>query len=92
MSFIAQAPVILVIYADTKKTTERYGERGKNLYVICDAAAAAENIFLAVTALGLSTCWVGAFNEEKAAKILKLTKSQRPLVLMPIGYEKKSKR
>lgn len=84
--FIAKAPVVIIIWADVKKTAYKYGKRGENLYVIQDAAAAAENIFLAVTAFGLSACWVGAFDEEKIKEIFGLEKLQRPMVVMPIGY------
>lgn len=86
MDFIAESSVVIVIYADIEKTAAKYGERGKNLYVIQDAAAAAENIFLAVTALGLAACWVGAFDENIVQKVLNLKKDQRPMVIMPIGY------
>ncbi len=86
MDFIAQAPVVLVIYADVEKTTAKYGERGKDLYVIQDAAAAAENIFLTSIALGLSACWVGAFDEDIVREVLNLKKNERPMVIMPIGY------
>lgn len=86
--FVAEAPVVIVVIADTEKTASRYGERGRNLYAIQDAAAATENIFLAATDLGLSMCWVGAFDEKQVQKILKLQPNQRPLAILPIGYEK----
>ena len=88
MDFIAQAPFAVVIYADVQKTAARYSNRGRDLYVIQDAAAAAENIFLSVTALGLDTCWVGAFDESEVRKVLKLKTNERPMVIMPIGYKK----
>jgi nitroreductase len=86
--FIAQAPVILVICADVNKTKAKYGRRGEELYVIQDTAAAAENIFLAATDLGLSACWVGAFDEKEVQRILNLESDIRPLVLMPVGHGK----
>lgn len=86
--FITEAPVVIVVVADVEKTASRYGERGRNLYAIQDAAVATENLILAATALGLGTCWVGAFDEEKLSGIFKLKKSQRPLAIIPIGYER----
>jgi nitroreductase len=41
---------------------------------------------LTVTDLGLASCWVGAFDEGKAAKILGLEDHVRPLCMLPIGY------
>lgn len=86
--FVAEAPVVIVVIADIEKTASRYGERGRNLYAVQDAAAATENIFLAATDLGLSMCWVGAFDEKQVQKILKLQPEQRPLAILPIGYQK----
>lgn len=86
--FISRAPVVIVIVSDVEKIALHYGERGKNLYAVQDAAAATENLLLAATALGFSTCWVGAFDEEAVAKILKLQPEIRPLTIIPVGYEK----
>jgi len=86
--FIAQAPAVIVVISDVEKTASYYGERGRNLYVIQDAAAATENLILAATALDLGTCWVGAFNEKEMVKILNLKKEIRPLAIIPVGYEK----
>ena len=86
--FIAQAPVVIVVVADTEKSASRYGERGRNLYTVQDAAAAAGNLLLAVTALGLGACWVGAFDENEVKKILNLDFGKRPLTIIPVGWEK----
>ena len=85
------ASIVLIVWTDPEETINQYQERGENLYIIQDAAAAAENIFLAVTALGLATCWIGTFDDEKLAKFLKLKPGQWPFVVMPIGYEKQVK-
>lgn len=86
--FLSEAPIIIVVTSDVEKTAATYGERGRNLYAIQDAAVAAENILLATTDSGLGSCWVGAFDEEEIKKILKLKKNVRPLTIIPIGYEK----
>ena len=87
--FVAQAPVVIVVCADLEKSASRYGERGRTLYAIQDAAAATENMLLAVVALGLGACWVGAFAEDEVAQILKLPAGVRPLAIVPIGYEER---
>ncbi len=84
--FIAEAPVAIVVCADLSSHAGAYGRRGVELYSIQDTAAAIENILLAATALGLGTCWVGAFNEEAAAKALGLERNIRPLAIIPVGY------
>lgn len=83
--FVAQAPVVVVVCADLQAHARAYGRRGVELYAIQDTAAAAQNILLAATALGLGSCWVGAFHEEEVARILGLPESWRPLALLPVG-------
>lgn len=84
--FVAQAPVVMVVCADTGSHASSYGRRGAELYSIQDTAAATQNILLAATALGLGTCWVGAFREEDASRALRLPRGLRPLALVPVGY------
>jgi nitroreductase len=84
--FVAQAPVVIVVCADPPRSASRYGRRGGELYCLQDTAAAAENILLGVTALGLGACWVGAFDEGAAAQVLDLPSHLRPVVLIPIGH------
>ena len=85
--FIAEAPVIIVVSSDLTVADENYGERGVSLYSIQDVAAACENLFLACINEGLSTCWVGAFDETKLKSSLNLPDNWRPMVALPIGYK-----
>lgn len=85
-TFIAQAPVAIVVCADVPRSTERYGERGRTLYCLQDTAAAIEHILLAANAFGLGSCWVGAFDEDKVARIFGLDqKVHRPVAIIPLG-------
>jgi nitroreductase len=87
-NFIILAPVIIIVIADLKRATSYYSTRGRELYAIQDAAAAVENMLLAITALGLGSCWIGAFSEEEVSKILGLEAYQRPLTILPVGWLK----
>ncbi len=84
-SFIEFAPAVLVFCALPEESAKKYGERGANLYSIQDATIAASYAQLATTALGLASCWVGAFNEGKVKEILKIEK-ELPVAIIPIGY------
>jgi nitroreductase len=86
-NFIAKAPLVIVGCCDLEKISW-YGERGKNLYTICDVSAAIENLMLVATSEGLGTCWVGAFDEKEVSKILNLPKNERPIVIVPVGFPK----
>jgi nitroreductase len=85
-SFIAAAPLVIVVCADPARTAPRYGERGTTLYCIQDTAAAVENIILTATHNGLGTCWIGAFDEGMAAAALGTPRGIRPVAMLPIGY------
>ena len=89
-AFVEEAPVVIVVCADEIRSSMHYGERGKTLYCIQDTAAATQNILLTAFSLGLATCWVGAFNEKAAKKAVKASEGIRPVVIIPIGYSKKT--
>jgi nitroreductase len=83
--FVGQAPVAIVVCANAEQSAGRYGRRGRELYCLQDTAAAIENILLAAVALGLGSCWVGAFDEGQAARALDLPEQHRPVAILPIG-------
>jgi nitroreductase len=85
-SFIEDAPAAIVVCANSRRSATRYGSRGASLYCLQDTAAATQNIHLAAYALGLATCWVGAFDEAVVARVLKLPEGIRPVVIIPVGY------
>lgn len=84
--WLSQVPMLLVILANLEESAKDYEERGRILYAIQDATIFASYLQLCATAEGLSTRWVGAFDEEGVRKIFKIPKDKRPIILMPIGY------
>jgi nitroreductase len=87
--FIAESPVVFVICADHKIRAE-YGDRGVSTYVLLDCAAAVQNMLLTAHSLKLGTCWVGAFYEDRVAKILDIPDNYRPMAIVPCGYPAES--
>jgi len=85
-AFVAQAPVVLVVFANPGRSAEHYGRRGSELYAVQDAAIAAAYAQLAATDLGLATCWVGAFRPEPVARLLRAPPGLVPVALVPLGY------
>lgn len=84
--FIAEAPIVLIFCANPDLNIWKYGSRGSNLYSIQDATIACSYAQLAVTALGLGSVWIGAFDEEKVKQILNLSPNLRPVAILPVGY------
>jgi nitroreductase len=84
--FLAQAPIVLVFCTHGARAEARYSERGTQLYALQDATIACTYSMLTATALGLSTVWVGAFNESEVAAIVGVPEGQRPVAMLPIGY------
>jgi len=83
--WLREAPVMILVCVDQKRTGARYGKEGKELISFLDSACAIENIFLSATALGLGSCWVVGFDKEKVKEILSLN-DLAPLALVPLGY------
>lgn len=83
--FISEAPIVIVVCANKRTSSLRYGNRGESLYCIQDTAAATYGLMLAAYALGYGTCWVGAFSEERVSQVLNLPEHVRPVAIVPIG-------
>ena len=82
---VEQAPVVIVVCADEKRSSMGYGTRGKTLYCLQDTAAATQNILLTAHSLGLGTCWTGAFNEDEAREAVNAPEGVRPVAIISVG-------
>ena len=85
--WIAQASIVLVLANKTTEIKRYYGERGL-LYGTQNLAALAQNILLLATDKGLSTCWIGAFDKEAVARIVKAPEDEIPEIVITIGYSR----
>ncbi len=81
--WFVEAPIVMVIAA---LRDEAYvGRRGKD-YADVDCAIAMDHMILAATALGLGTCWIGAFEPDVAREVLGMPDEAEPIVFTPLGY------
>lgn len=85
-SFVAEAPVILVFFANPGRSARKYGARGKELYALQDATIAATYAMLAATDLGLGAVWVGAFDDVGVTAAVGAPGHWVPAAILPIGY------
>ena len=79
--FIAQAPVVIAACG----TSDYIMTCGQHTYTI-DVSIAVDHITLAAYSLGLGTCWIGAFYEDKVKEILGIPADIRVVALLPLGY------
>ena len=76
-SFIGQASVVIAVVADQSSR-----------FWLEDAAAATENMLLAITALGYASCWVEGTlvrQEGWAKELLGIPEERRLIILLPVG-------
>lgn len=84
-NYILEAPIVMIFCADPIRCSMEYGSRGEQLFSIQDATIACAYSQIAVHELGLSSVWIGSFNEEKVQGILKL-ENIKPVAILPIGF------
>jgi nitroreductase len=80
--FVGEAPCVIACCADSDNHEMRCGQ----LCYPIDVAIAIDHITLSAVELGLGTCWIGAFHEDKVKKILNIPKTIRVVELLTLGY------
>jgi nitroreductase len=77
--FLRKAPVIIVGCANPKALlTGKWAE--------IDTTIALENMVLAAWSLGVGSCWVGSFNDQKVKELLKIPVDWKVVALVSLGY------
>jgi len=84
--FIYQAPVALVFLALPDVSAPKYAHRGETLFSLQDATIACTYAMLAAEERGLSTVWVGSFDDASVAELAGAKKGEIPVAVLPIGY------
>jgi len=85
--WLKKTPVIIVACADPFQS----GKRDEVKYYLVDTAIAMQSLILAATDIGLGTCWIGGFKEEKIKKLLEIPPRIKVVALTPLGYPSKDK-
>ena len=92
-TFVAQAPVQIVIVREKPNLTSRLGAGIKDKdYSLIDIGIAAENICLQAEAEGIGSCMIGWFDENAVRKILGIPGSKRVELIISLGYSLSEKR
>ncbi len=83
------APVVLVFCTEPSRVKLKFPPEILEKFSLQDATIAAAFSLLAASGVGLSTIWIGMFDEEKVKKILGT--ELRPSSILCIGYPDKKK-
>jgi nitroreductase len=75
---VGEAGAVVVICADPGAGSQTYQ---------IDAAIAGTNMTLMATALGIGSCWIGAFEEQTIRNMLKIPEKLKLIALIAFGYE-----
>ena len=86
--FLIQAPVVLVVCGIPEEAFQTVG--GYMSSHVIDASIALDHVTLAAHSVGLGTCWVAWFKEEKVKDILGIPEDVRVVALTPLGYPDES--
>lgn len=81
-SFVRDAPVVI---AGVATEPEEMMSCEVNAGTV-DLSIALDHLTLRAAEEGLGTCWIGAFDQEKAKEILEIPKDHKIISLMPLGY------
>lgn len=65
-------------------------EKNKGKFGIYDVTLAGGNILLVAQSLGLGTCWIGAFDEEKIKELIGIPENVSVVALITLGYPKEN--
>lgn len=82
--FLAQAPIVLVACALPYEDSPASG--GYTCSHVIDASIALDHVTLTAHSMGLGTCWVGWFREDKIRDVLGIPEDVRVVAVTPLGY------
>ena len=81
-SFISEAAAVIVCLAKPGESAKVGPFDG----FLIDLAIAVENMALTAWDLGIGSCWIGAFSEEKVKRLLGIPEDLRVVSLLTLGY------
>lgn len=82
--FLAQAPLVLVACGLPDEAFQTAG--GYMSSHVIDVSIALDHLTLAAHSVGLGTCWVAWFKEEKVREVLGVPEDVRVVAMTPLGY------
>jgi nitroreductase/predicted transcriptional regulator len=88
--WIRDVHMVVVVGGDETHLEKHYGERGR-IYSKQQSGAAIMAFLLKLTELGLDSCWVGAYDDDKIRSLIRAPGNITIEAIIPIGHEKKAR-
>lgn len=87
--WLKQVPLLIVGCSKLDVISNRIGTQVTGIeYYQIDLGIAMEHMVLKATELGLGTCWIGWFNENKIKEILDIPRKIKVSAMLAVGYPK----
>ncbi|HIJ73884.1 MAG TPA: NAD(P)H nitroreductase [Candidatus Hydrogenedentes bacterium] len=87
--WLRQAPLVIAGCSQLDIVANRIGTAVTGIeYYQINLGIAMEHMVLKATELGLGTCWIGWFNQNKVREVLEIPKRIRVSALLAVGYPK----
>lgn len=80
--FVGEAPLTLIACATALERIMTCGQPANTI----DLSIALSFMMLEAAELGLGTCWLGSFYEDKVKEVLNLPEGYRVVAMTPLGY------
>ncbi len=88
--WINEASAVILVCSDDKELESMFDERGR-VYSRQQSGAAIITLIFKLTDLGVSSEWVGAYDDDQLRYHLRIPKEKQIEAIIPIGYEKEKR-
>ena len=86
-SFAKNASALIVVSTEKSKFVTRTAQQLQGVkYNLIDIGIVCDHLTLQAEDLGLSSCWIGWFNEKQVKKMLKLPGNSKVNIIIALGY------
>jgi nitroreductase len=85
-AFLPEAGAVIAVCARLRRPRRVDFDNALPYFEFQDTAAAVQNLLLAACGLGLGTCWVGDFDENKVQEVFKIPADYTPVAVIAVGY------
>lgn len=84
-TWIENAPVVLIVFMDQRRSEARIGERG-HIFSKQDIFSAIQNMRVVASLNGLGTSVIREFDSKRLKEMLQVPRTYHPIAIVTVGY------